>query len=117
MSMANRIFLAMVAFASPLAVSAGDLTGRISTIAPILGQNQLYIRLTDTPNNAIPSGSPGGTCSNVFAAVEMSDGYFKTFVYPLILMAQAADAPITLRTSGCFDGVYPLIVGVDYPPR
>lgn len=117
MSLANRKFLAMAALAFPLAVSAGDLTGRISTIAPILGQNLLYLRLTDTTNNAIPSGSPGGTCSNVFAVAPMSDAYFKTFVYPLILLAQAADAPITLRTSGCLEGAYPLIIGVDYPPR
>lgn len=117
MSIANRILLAMAALTTPLAVSAGDLTGKISTIAPILGQNHLYIRLADTPNNAIPSGSPAGTCSNIFAVVVMDDGHFKTFVYPLILMAQAADAPITLRTSGCLEGTYPLIVGVDYPPR
>jgi hypothetical protein len=117
MSIANRILLAAAVFAFPLTVLAGDLTGRISTIAPILGQNQLYIRLADTDNSAIPSGSPVGTCSNAFAVVEMSDAYFKTFVYPLVLMAQAADAPITLRTSGCLEGLYPRIIGVDYPPR
>ena len=107
----------MAAVALPAAASAGDLTGKISTIAPILGQNVLYLRLTGTANNALPSGLPAGSCSNEFAAVEMSDTYFKTFVYPLILMAQAADAAITLRTNGCFDGSYPRIVGVDYPPR
>ncbi|WP_161829531.1 hypothetical protein [Steroidobacter agaridevorans] len=115
--MPKRILFAMAAIAAPLAVSAGDLTGRISTIAPILGQDQLYIRLTDTTNNAVPSGSPAGSCSNAFAIAEMGNTNFKNYIYPLILMAQAADAPITLRTNGCLEGLYPIIVGVDYPPR
>jgi hypothetical protein len=46
----------------------------------------------------------------------MSDTNFKNFIYPVILMAKAADATITLRTSGC-SGTYPMIIGVDYSPR
>jgi hypothetical protein len=46
----------------------------------------------------------------------MNDANFKSFVYPILLMAKAADGLITLRTSGCFSG-YPIIIGVDYTPR
>jgi hypothetical protein len=115
---AAPLLLALTACALPLAAAAGDLTEKTSTIAPTTnGQNYVYIRLTGTPGNANPSGSPSGSCSNLFAVALMTDSNFKSFIYPLILMAQTADAAITLRTNGCVEGTYPLIVGVDYPPR
>ncbi|MBL8269952.1 hypothetical protein [Steroidobacter sp.] len=48
--------------------------------------------------------------------MSLDDAYLKNFIYPLILMAQAADATFTLRTNGCL-GQYPMIVGADCPPR
>ncbi len=105
------------AFLSSGISHAGDLSGKIYTIAPYLGnQNKLYLRLTGTPGNAQPDGSPSGSCSDVYAVADMTDPYFKGFVYPLIVLAKAADSFITLRTLGC-SGPYPAIVGVDYPPR
>jgi len=108
---------AVVALTHSPTCIAGDLTGRINVIAPYLaGQNQLYVSLKDTTNNAIPDGSPGGTCPSTFAIALMSDANFKNFIYPVILIAKTTDTFITLRTNGCF-GAYPLIVGVDYTPR
>jgi hypothetical protein len=110
-------FTLLVMCALPTWSLAADLTGKVDVIAPILaGQNQVYVRLKETVGNAIPSGSPGGSCSNSFAFVNMSDANFKNFVYPLLLLAKASDEFITLRTSGC-DGAFPIIIGVDYPPR
>jgi len=103
-------------FSAP--TEADDLVGKINSIAPYLGgQNQVYISLTNTTNNALPDGSPGGSCSGQFAFANMNDVFFKSFVYPLILLAKAADSFITLRTNGCFASQYPVIVGVDYTPR
>jgi hypothetical protein len=106
-----------IALAFSASVQADDLTGNIDVVAPILaGQNQLYVTLKNTTNNAVPNGSPGGTCSNSFSIALMSDANFKSFVYPLILIAKATNTQITLRTNGCI-GIYPVIVGVDYTPR
>jgi hypothetical protein len=98
--------------------SAGDLTGRIDVIAPVAQgvQAQVYLRMKDTPGGALPSGLPGASCSTQFAVAEMGDTNFKNFIYPLILMAKATDALITLRTNGC-NGIYPMIIGIDYSPR
>ena len=107
-----------VAFAFSASSEAGDLTGKIGTIDPYLnGQNQVYISLKNTTNNALPDGSPGGSCSGQFAFADMNDAFFKSFVYTLIVLAKATDTFITLRTNGCFAAQYPVIVGVDYTPR
>lgn len=109
--------LSVAIFMSASSAAAGDLSGRIDTIGPILGtQNQIYISMTGTAGGAIPNGSPSGSCSSAWAYADMTNEYFKSYVYPLILMAKSAEASITLRTSGCF-GAYPVIVGVDYSPR
>ena len=112
-----RSVLAVTAGICSATSSAADLTGRVATLAPFLDtQNQLYVSLSGTPSNAIPDGTPTGTCSNTFAVAQMSDANFKSFIYPLLLAAKATDTPITLRTRGCLNG-YPIIVGVDYSPR
>jgi hypothetical protein len=117
MSYLKQLCLLTVVCLLPIVGEGGDLTGRINTIAPILAtQNQIYISMTGTTGNAIPDGLPGGSCSNTYAFADMANANFKSFVYPIILMAKAADAEITLRTSGCISG-YPIIIGVDYTPR
>jgi len=117
MKLALQSLTAVAGVLSMTASQAGDLTGRVATLAPFLeSQNQLYVSLVDTPGNALPDGGSGASCSNQFAVANMSDANFRNFIYPLLLIAKSADAPITLRTRGCF-GPHPIIVGVDYSPR
>jgi hypothetical protein len=79
-------------------------------VQPDLATARVYVQMQGAP------ALDGSGCSSRYFVGQMSDPNFKSFVFPSLLAANATGTTIHLVVSGC-DGLYPIIVSVEYGLR
>jgi hypothetical protein len=103
------LLTATVLVASPVALADASVVAPVQTLAPNLPQGLVYVEMVGVPS------ADGGGCPNILFVGLMSDGNFKSFVFPTLLAAKATGQSVRVTVSGCY-GEYPIVVGVQYEP-